>query len=185
MPTPEKKSRIRWWPAVVIVALTILAIIVLWSVDAAHRQSRVLHTVLVLMLSFLLILLWLLFFSRLRWKVRLLTFGAIVLVLFLSTFLLRIKGFSGDLVPLLGWRWSEKTAESLRGSAPTTPDAFSKDYPQFLGPHRNGTVQGIKVSAELVGTSAPTFMATTHWCWLVGFRCRREFGDHSRAARRI
>ena len=146
MPTPEKKSRIRWWPAVVIVALTILAIIVLWTVDAAHRQSRVLHTVLVLMLSFLLILLWLLFFSRLRWKVRLLTFGAIVLVLFLSTFLLRIKGFSGDLVPLLGWRWSEKAAESLIGNALTTPGVFSKDYPQFLGPHRNGTVQGIKLA---------------------------------------
>ena len=148
MPTPEKKSRIRWWPAVVIVALTILAIIVLWTVDAAHRQSRVLHTVLVLMLSFLLILLWLLFFSRLRWKIRLLAFGAIVLLLFLSTVLFRVKGFSGDLVPLLEWRWSEKAAESLIGSALTTPGAFSKDYPQFLGPQRNGTVQGIKLARD-------------------------------------
>ncbi len=148
MSTPNSRSRIRWLPAVIIVALTVLVLIVIWSLDAAHRQSRVFQTVLVLMLSFLLMLLWLLFFSRLRWKVRLLAFGAIVLTLFLSVTLFRIKGFSGDLVPLLEWRWSEKAAESLVGSSPTTPGAFSKDYPQFLGPHRNGTVRGIKLARD-------------------------------------
>ena len=148
MPTPKSKSRIRWLPAVIIVALTILAIILLWIVDAPHRQSRVLQTVLVLILSFLLMLLWLLFFSRLRWKVRLLAFGAIVLILFPLTVLFRVKGFSGDLVPLLEWRWGEKAAESLMGSAPTTLGTFSKDYPQFLGPRRNGTVQGIKLARD-------------------------------------
>ena len=148
MPTFNSKSRIRWLPAAIIIALTILAIILLWSVDAPQRQWRVLQTVLVLMLSFLLILLWLLFFSRLRWKVRLIAFGAIVLIIFLSTTLFRVKGFSGDLVPLLEWRWSEKAAESLTSNASTTPGAFSKDYPQFLGPHRNGTVQGIKLARD-------------------------------------
>ena len=148
MPTSHSKPRIRWWPAAIIVALTILAIILLWTVDAPHRQSRVLHTVLVLMLSFLLMLLWLLFFSRLRWKVRLLAFGAVVLIILLSTTLFRVKGFSGDLVPLLEWRWGEKAAESLMGSAPTASGTVSRDYPQFLGPHRNGTVQGIKLARD-------------------------------------
>ena len=148
MPTPDSKSRIRWLPAVIILALTILAIILLWSLDAPQRQWRVLHTVLVLMLSFLLILLWLLLFSRLRWKIRLLTFGAIVLILFLSTALFRVKGFSGDLVPLLEWRWGGKAAESLMGSAPTALGASPKDYPQFLGPNRNGTLQGIKLARD-------------------------------------
>jgi outer membrane protein assembly factor BamB len=156
MPTLHNKPRIRWLPAAIIVALTILAIILLWSLDAPQRQWRVLHTVLVLMLSFLLILLWLLFFSRLRWKVRLLAFGAIVLILLLSTALFRVKGFSGDLVPLLEWRWGEKAAESLMESVPTAPPfppagggiKGGKDYPQFLGPHRNGTVQGIKLARD-------------------------------------
>ena len=121
MPTLHSKPRIRWLPAVIIVALTILAIILLWSLDAPQRQWRVLHTVLVLMLSFLLILLWLLFFSRLRWKVRLLAFGAIILILLLSTTLFRVKGFSGDLVPLLEWRWGGKAAESLMGECPNRP----------------------------------------------------------------
>ena len=148
MPKPENRSRIRWLPAAIIIALTILAIILLWTVDAPHRQSRVLHTVLVLMLSFLLMLLWLLFFSRLRWKVRLLAFGTVVLIILLSTMLFRVKGFSGDLVPLLEWRWNEKAAESLMGSTPTTLGRASKDYPQFLGPRRNGTVQGIKLARD-------------------------------------
>ena len=142
------KSGIRWLPAAIVVALTALAIIVLWSVDAPHRQSRVIHTVLVLMSSFLLMLLWLLCFSRLRWKVRLLAFGAIVLIIFLSTVVFRVKGFSGDLVPLLEWRWGEKAAESLAGSSPTAAGVFSKDYPQFLGPHRNGTVQGTRLARD-------------------------------------
>ena len=148
MPTTHNKSRIRWLPAAIIVVLTILAIGLLWIIDAPHRQSRVLYTVLVLMLSFLLMLLWLLFFSRLRWKVRLLAFGTIILIFLLSTALFRVKGFSGDLVPLLEWRWSGQAAESLTGNAPITLGAFSKDYPQFLGPHRNGTVRGIKLARD-------------------------------------
>ena len=148
MPTFHSRSRIRWLPAAIIIALTILAIVLLWSIDAPHRQWRVFHTILVSMLSFLLMLVWLLLFSRLRWKVRLLAFGTIVLILFLSTALLRVKGFSGDLLPLLEWRWTEKAAESLTEDAPTALGAFSKDYPQFLGPHRNGTVQGIKLARD-------------------------------------
>ena len=148
MPAPQNKSRIRWLPAAIIVALTVLAIILVWIIDAPHRQSRVLYTVLVLMLAFLLMLLWLLLFSRLRWKVRLLTFGTIVLMLLLSTALFRVKGFSGDLMPLLEWRWSEKAAEPVTGSIPTALGAFSKDYPQFLGPYRNGTIQGIKLAKD-------------------------------------
>ena len=148
MPTLHNKSRIRWLPAAIIVALTVLVLILIWSLEAAHRQSQVFYTVLLLILSFLLMLLWLLFFSRLRWKVRLLAFGAVVLVILLSTMLFRVKGFSGDLVPLLEWRWGEKAAESLTGSAPTASGAFSKDYPQFLGSHRNGTVQGIKLARD-------------------------------------
>ncbi len=148
MSIEPSQSRIRWWPAAIIVVLTILVIILLWSVDAPHRQLRFSHTVLVLVLSFLLMLLWLLLFSRLRWKVRLLALGMIVPILLLSAALLRIKGFSGDLVPLLEWRWRGKVAESLTGSAPTASGAFSRNYPQFLGPHRNGIVQGIKLARD-------------------------------------
>ena len=148
MSTPNSQSRIRWLPAAIIVALTILAIILLWSVDAPHRQSRVLLTVLVLMLSFLLMLLWLLFFSRLRWKIRLLAFGTIVLILFLSTALFRVKGFSGDLVPLLEWRWGGKAEKTESGKVRGWEIGKNKDYPQFLGPYRNGTVQGIKLARD-------------------------------------
>ena len=34
MPTLDSQSRIRWLPAAIIVVLTILAIILLWSLDA-------------------------------------------------------------------------------------------------------------------------------------------------------
>ena len=156
MPTTHNKSRIRWLPAAIILALTVLAVILIWSLEAAHRQSQVFYTVLLLILSFLLMLVWLLFLSRLRWKIRLLAFSAIVLILFLSVALFRVKGFSGDLVPLLEWRWDGHAAESLMGETATVPPfppagggiKGGKDYPQFLGPHRNGTVQGIKLARD-------------------------------------
>ena len=45
MPTTHNKSRIRWLPAAIILALTVLAVILIWSIDAPHRQSRVFQTV--------------------------------------------------------------------------------------------------------------------------------------------
>ena len=137
------------------------------------------------MLSFLLILLWLLFFSRLRWKVRLLAFGAIVLILLLSAALFRVKGFSGDLVPLLEWRWSGKAAESLMGSDLVTLGESPKDYPQFLGPHRNGTVQGIKLARDWSKRPPQLLWRQPIGAGWSGFRCRRKFGGYPRAARRI
>ena len=183
MPTLDSQSRIRWWPAAIILALTILAIILLWIIDAPHRQSRVLHTIMVLMLSFPLMLLWLLFFSRLRWKVRLLAFGAIVLILLLSTTLLRVKGFSGDLMPLLEWRWGGKdyplpplACGGIRGGA---------GLPAISGTTSQWDRSGNRVGAGLEEVSTAAAMAATHRRRLVGVRCGWKFGNHPRTARRI
>ena len=102
MPTTHNKSRIRWLPAAIILALTVLAVILIWSLEAAHRQSQVFYTVLLLILSFLLMLVWLLFLSRLRWQIRLLAFGAIVLTLFLSVYSLSHKGIQWGLSTATG-----------------------------------------------------------------------------------
>ena len=156
-PTLDRKSnrRLRWWPAAIIVALTVGVVVLIWVLGAPHRQSRVFLTLIVLTISFLLMLLWLLLFSRLRWKVRLLAISTIVLILLLSVVLLRVRGFSGDLVPLLEWRWTSRTAESPTESSPAALERRNEtswlspnDYPQFLGTNRNAIVHGIKLARD-------------------------------------
>ncbi|MCH8293976.1 PQQ-like beta-propeller repeat protein [Candidatus Poribacteria bacterium] len=147
----SSNNRLRWWPLAIIVVLTILAVVWIWTSAAPQRQARVFQTVSVLLTSFLLILLWLLFLSRLRWKVRLISLGVIALMLGLSPVLFRFRGFSGDLVPILEWRWAKKAGRSLITTL-EKDESVSRlspsDYPQFLGPNRNATVGGIQLARD-------------------------------------
>ncbi len=100
-------------------------------------------------MSLLLGLLWVLFFSRLKWCVRLVVFGGVVGVIALTTALFRIRGVTGDLLPILEWRWKQPDAMAMPVGKPTPPASRAKlliqttnDFPQFLGPQRNATVAG-------------------------------------------
>lgn len=62
--------------------------------------------------------------------------------------LFRIHGVTGDLIPVLRWRWGHATWSSLAGQGKTGPSAplagsaiLTNDYPQFAGPNRNGVVE--------------------------------------------
>lgn len=177
--------RVRWWPVAAIFALAALAVVYIWTADFSSRQMQVQWTGQSLILAVLLMLVWLLFFSRLRWKVRLISFGAVVLMLGAIPALFRVRGVSGDILPILEWRWAKSDVEALPTSppiqtdtttaatavqsslspesAPSLPAASGRpqnveekakeaareiftDYPQFLGPHRNATVNGIRLN---------------------------------------
>ncbi|MCZ6676145.1 MAG: PQQ-binding-like beta-propeller repeat protein [Candidatus Poribacteria bacterium] len=145
----QTEKPIRWWPLAIIVTLTILAVVFIWMSEPSQRQQQVLKTVEALFISFLFILLWLLFFSRLRWKIRIISLAVIGMMAVLSVALFRVRGFSGDLVPILEWRWTQRSpAESVPtalGKTDETSWLSPHDYPQFLGPQRNATVRGIKL----------------------------------------
>src|SRR5262249_20291789 len=71
------------------------------------------------------------------------TVAGVLATLGLVAFLFRIRGVSGDLVPILEWRWGAKKSLSLERStssrsSPAQPLSFTNDYPQYLGPDRNG-----------------------------------------------
>jgi outer membrane protein assembly factor BamB len=177
----------RWWPAVAIIMLTILAVVYIWAADFPSRQMQIQWTGQILIPAFLLMLVWLLFFSRLRWKVRLISFGTVVLILGAIPALFRLRGISGDILPILEWRWAKSEVEALPANPPIQADSmaaaislqssssaesapslsavsdrsqaveekataaareFFTDYPQFLGPHRNATVNGIRLRRD-------------------------------------
>jgi outer membrane protein assembly factor BamB len=163
-PGPRVPERIRWWPLAVLLGLAALAVVAEWTADQPF-QKRNLGLVAV-GIGFA----WSIFFwwigasgapLRLRWGVA----GGFLLVLGLGVGSFRIRGVSGDLLPILEPRWRRSipvatpavrpgTNAVVRPSPGTLPDtgtaerdltlkgSSGPEFPQFLGPERTGVVQG-------------------------------------------
>ena len=145
----QTQKPIRWWPLFVILSLAVLGMMVIWILEAGHRQDKVLWTTMVVILTTLLGTLWLLGFSRLRWRIRLFAVAIVLLCVVLSASLFQFKGFSGDLTPIFEWRWQGQPTTFRQGSGSTSNTEMSAmDFPQFLGQHRNGVVSGIKLNRD-------------------------------------
>jgi outer membrane protein assembly factor BamB len=138
--------RIRWWPVSVILLLAAGALVWVWGWYGVSRQERIIATANVIFFTVLLLLLWVLLFSRARTIVRWLVFGGAVGVIGLTGTFFRIRGVTGDLVPILEWRWKSKSTLLLEKLPPTLtlPSiiASTNDYPQYLGPDRTGMLKG-------------------------------------------
>ena len=140
---------IRWWPLWVVIILAILGALVTWISDAGHRQDKILLTTMIVIGTIILGILWLLFLSEMRRRVKLLALAVIVLGVFLSTNLFQFKGFSGDLVPIFEWRWQENQTTFRPSSENTSdPQISATDYPQFLGQNRNGVISTTQLKLD-------------------------------------
>jgi outer membrane protein assembly factor BamB len=139
----------RWWPAALLVALAFLAVLWLRGREEVPFQQRNLQTLTVLLSAGVLLLVWWLTFSRVPWRLRLKAAGVVlgVLLLFSATF--RIRGVTGDLIPILEPRW-KRSAVVLPAPAPdvgqpseavVTLTLRRADFPQFLGPDRTGVLR--------------------------------------------
>ncbi len=139
---------VRWWPVPAILALAAGAVVWVWQFYGRQRQDRNLATGIIGLLTLFLLVLWCLFLSRLRWRVKLGVVGGVVGLILLLMALFRFHGVTGDLVPVLRWRWERPSWTSL--AEPTKPmvstagaqgNQLTNDWPQFLGPHRNSMVE--------------------------------------------
>jgi len=91
------------------------------------------------------LLIWLLFLSRLKWKVRLSGFGlALVLV-----GLVKMDGHTGSFFPQFSWRWSKEAAREIPeltgrvAEEGTVIEIQGAEYfPRFLGAEMNNWVSG-------------------------------------------
>jgi len=141
--------RPRWWPALVVVLLALVACVYVWIFgDATGRQERVMKTGAVVILAGFLLGLWFVFFSRLRWRLRLAGLAAGILLVVVFGALFRIQGVTGDLIPILEWRWGARSA-SLEASADGTARLSGRPaFPQFLGATRNGVISGVALEPD-------------------------------------
>lgn len=173
-------SRPRLWPAYGIVALLLALLARIWLVgeEVRGRQYRVLPTIGALLVTGALLLAWWVFFSRLSRRLRVAGVVAAILALAAAAILLRVRGMSGDLVPIVAFRWeslatskpalqppqAERRSAALQPpedrASPSSPAPGSRaasvsrparragDHPQFLGPQRDGTLHGVRLARD-------------------------------------
>ena len=180
-------TRTRWWPAIVTIAAGIAGFVWVWTADGDRTgQDRVYLSMAVVLGVLILLGLWLTLFSALPRRTRVRALVIILAVFALAAGTVRVRGVTGDLVPIFEWRWAARPAvdrlEALPPSAPDTPAPSSSssapppaapvpsssaasaaavapdrlhpavvpehDYPQFLGPDRNGSVAAVALATD-------------------------------------
>ncbi len=153
MPT---RPRARFWPVFFILALAAIALLILWFIPEMQRQYRYIRTAMVLFFSGVALLLWLLFFSRLRWSHRLAGFATVLLIALAMRFSFRIRGVNGDLLPILEPRWKARSTLLATVPAPSlalvSKTTVEGEFPQFNGPNRNGVLPGPELDSDWQGS---------------------------------
>jgi outer membrane protein assembly factor BamB len=147
------RPRVCWWPAGVIVGLGAGAVAGIRASLFVSQQHQNLATGVAVILTLLSLLLWCLLASRLPWRIRLAVLGGVVMVVGLAAALVRIRGVTGDLVPIFEFRWGrpqavEGSGQGPRTVAPAVLPAGGADFPQFLGPTRNATLTGPRLARD-------------------------------------
>ena len=154
-PQPQSTVRFRWKIGVGVFVAGAVAETLAWNLISPDRTRQVFFSLGVLSATGLLLFLWWLFLSGLRWKTRL--FGLVGVAAACGVFaaLVRIDEFGGGMTPRLAWRWSptaeERAKEYWRGLSPSTDDVTTReplkvtvdDWPGFRGPRRDGIVDGL------------------------------------------
>jgi len=156
---PPKRRRLRWWPAIVVIALPAIPVALIFASPDNTAQTRNAVLQAYGLLCIVGLTGWWLLLSRASWRSRgvvALIFAAVALFLVFS---IRRVGVTGDLWLDPEWRWSRLPADSAGpGTGSTASESVDlqattpNDFPQFLGPHRNGTVSGLTLSRDWQAT---------------------------------
>jgi outer membrane protein assembly factor BamB len=156
-------KKVRWWPAIILLLLSTAVLLGIQSQDQLPFQKRNLQSLAALLVSLACLALWWLLFSRTSLKLRFGVIGLAVTLTLLTTATFRIRGVTGDLIPILEFRWKSNpgapTQASRENATPPTPtDSYEDvvqtaqtDSPQFLGPNRNATLQHIQINPDWTG----------------------------------
>jgi outer membrane protein assembly factor BamB len=152
-PAAVPPKKIRWWPALIILLAAAGAVIWIWLNYGRQRQDKNVAIIMVGFFTFVLLLLWAIFLSRMRWKFRLTVLGTLVGLMLLAKMVFRVHGVTGDFVPILQWRWSRAAwvspdGHAKPGIAPAGSTELTNDYPQFMGPNRNGIVPQLPLARD-------------------------------------
>jgi outer membrane protein assembly factor BamB len=109
-------------------------------------QKRNLAVAQIVIVSGMLLLVWWTFLSRAPNRLRLsITFGIVGLAVVCAA-LFRLRGMSGDMRPIIEFRWAKppefQTTPASNTNLITEETSSRPSFPQFLGPNRDGILPG-------------------------------------------
>lgn len=160
----------RWWPAVLLLALTVARMVHIWWFKDYERQFKFASTATSLRLILPLALVWFLVFSRLRVRTRILGLAGLVLVCAVAAACFRLRGVDGDRLPVVEWRWVRQSAsevvpaQSRDGSSPPHLEVAlpgAGDYPQFQGARRDARMPDMRLGTNWT-ISPPSLLWRQH-----------------------
>ena len=133
--------------------LSAIILIGFWTWPELTGSTRVIATGSVFATSFVWFMIWLSFFSRIPTAPRRLMVSTILLTVVLVCASFRVRGYTGDLVPILACRWSSAglTPKELGGvgnplrHVPIVDEPTQFDSPGFLGQHRRPVVDQVRL----------------------------------------
>jgi outer membrane protein assembly factor BamB len=148
---PISPRQPRWWLLAVIVSAALVAGIAIWFWPQRSQQHTNLDLAKLVLATLGAAGLWLLAFSRLRARVRLVTLLAGLVLAGALAAGFRIRGVDGNLVPIVEWRWGTRALP--KPSAPPTSQLVAvppgaADFAQFLGPNRDGVLTGPRLATD-------------------------------------
>src|SRR5437667_11458944 len=147
--------RMRWWMPAAMLLLAAASIVLIRHPGELDSNFKNMQTSLAGAITILLLLVWFLCFTRLRWRARfigLLLFAAGVFGL-RQTF--RFDGsIDGSGNPRIVWRWTPKRDGNIGAFKPASITAgqpavvASADCPAYLGSERQGVIKGIELERD-------------------------------------
>lgn len=154
-PTAARRG-IRWWPGLLILVETVAVLAWVRSQDGWPFQRRNLTSAKALIVSGILLVIWWAFFSRASRKLRWTVMFGLVGIALAGAALFRLRGVSGDLLPIIEFRWARPTARGDEPAASTNQLAetasllppATNSFPQFLGPQRDGVLPGPRLATN-------------------------------------
>ena len=157
----------RWWMPVTLILLAVATAFYLRAREIPYLEPTLVG---IGVLTALLVGVWYIFFTGLRWKTRLLLVllaaGFLAGLIFGIKKLTRVEGsIGGSGIPRLVWKWSPRREGAVRpltlqpetavpGQSAETGSPRRGDYPEFLGPGRSGMLTGIPLDRDW-NTSPP------------------------------
>jgi len=152
---PKVKRRMRWWIPIAIVALAVANVVRVRMSGDLDSMFKNMQTMLTMVVSIPLLLVWWLFLTRLRWRTRLAGLALFILGAVGLKQMVRFDGsVNGSGKPRIVWKWTPRKSGNVGDfKAVTVPKEQAGieaaiDYPGYLGGDRSGVVLGIQLERD-------------------------------------
>ena len=152
-----KPVKIRLWIPVALLVASGTAMVLVRSNGETDQVLKTMWTLILSGVTILLLLIWLLLLSGLRWRTRLLGFAGFVAALALIGATFRMEGsLNGSAVPRLVPRWAPRkdfnpsaaARRSSAGLAISNEVVMSAEFTQFLGATRRAEVTNVHLARD-------------------------------------